>query len=239
FRDIFDSVLSGRADRGMVPLENSLSGSIHQNYDLLLQFPDIRIVGEKKIRIVHNLIGLKDAELADVSRVYSHPQGLAQCAQFLEHHPAWEKISFYDTAGSVAHIATVGKKENAAIASEAAANIHGLKILKAGIETNPQNYTRFVVIAREEQAKVPDPNRVSLVFATLDKPGALFSALETLARRSLNMTKLESRPIPGKPWEYMFYVDVALETSPAGFDDALAELKTHTEELRVLGMYRV
>jgi 3-deoxy-7-phosphoheptulonate synthase len=239
FRDVFESVLDERARFGMIPLENSLSGSIHQNYDLLLQFPDVRIVGEKKIRIVHNLIGLEDAELSDIKRVYSHPQGLTQCSKFLEQYPDWEKISYYDTAGSVAHIAKAALKENAAIASEEAARIYNLKILKPGIEANPQNYTRFVIIAREQDAAVENPNRISLVFATLDKPGALFFALETLAQRSLNMTKLESRPIPGKPWEYMFYLDVEMPADGKLFDAGLEELKKHTEELRILGIYRV
>jgi 3-deoxy-7-phosphoheptulonate synthase len=238
FRHVFDAVLDGRARFGMVPLENSLSGSIHQNYDLILQFPDVAIVGEKKIRIVHNLIGTKAAEIGDIKRVYSHPQGLAQCEKFLEQYPAWEKISFYDTAGSAAHVADAGLKENAAIASEEAAGIYGLKILKPGIETNPQNYTRFAVIERAGQAPVAHANRVSLVFATLDKPGALFFALEVLAKRSLNMTKLESRPIPGQPWEYMFYLDLALSENRAGFEEALTELKQHTEDLRVLGIYQ-
>ncbi len=239
FRGIFNAVLEGRARCGMIPIENVLSGSIHQNYDLLLQFPDISIIGEIKIRIVHNLITLKDAEIADIKRVYSHPQGLAQCEKFLEQYPQWEKVSFYDTAGSAGHIAQVGSKENAAIASEESADIYGLKILKPGIETNPQNYTRFFVISREGEDRVKDPNRVSIVFATLDKPGALFFALEVLARRSLNMTKLESRPIPGKPWEYMFYLDLALPEDRKAFDEGLEELKEHTEDLRVLGLYRV
>ncbi|MBN2353362.1 MAG: 3-deoxy-7-phosphoheptulonate synthase [Spirochaetales bacterium] len=243
FRDIFEAVLAGRARYGMVPVENSLSGSIHQNYDLLLQFPDTAIVGEKKIRIVHNLIGTKDSAIEDVRRVYSHPQGLAQCEKFLEAYPAWEKISYYDTAGSAAHVAEAGLKENAAIASEEAAAIYGLKILKPGVETNPQNYTRFVIIARTGgkgggELKAEEANRVSIVFATLDKPGALFFALEVLARRSLNMTKLESRPIPGKPWEYMFYLDLALPPDRAAFAEALEELKKHTEDLRVLGIYK-
>lgn len=238
FRDVFESILSGHSYYGMIPLENSLSGSIHQNYDLLLQYPDIRIVGEIKVRIVHNLIGLPTAEISDIKRVYSHPQGLAQCARFLESFPNWEKISYYDTAGSVAHIAKLNQKENAAIASEAAAKIYGLKILQSNIETNPQNYTRFVVIAREDNSYVANPNRISIVFATLDKPGALFYALEVLARHSYNMTKLESRPIPGKPWEYMFYVDVALQENISDLKLVLDELKKHTEELRILGLYR-
>jgi 3-deoxy-7-phosphoheptulonate synthase len=238
FRQVFNKVLEGSAHYGMIPIENSLSGSIHENYDLLLQFPDIRIVGEKKIRIVHNLIGLPDSTLETIRRVYSHPQGLAQCSRFLEQYPAWEKISFYDTAGSVAHIARQGTADNAAIASIEAAKINKLTVLKEGIETNPQNYTRFVIIAREENSRVDNPTKASLVFSTLDEPGALFQALKVLADRKLNMKKLESRPIPGKPWEYMFYIDVELPEEITLFTDVLERLKAYTENLRLLGMYR-
>jgi 3-deoxy-7-phosphoheptulonate synthase len=239
FREVFNQVLEGNARYGMIPLENSLSGSIHENYDLLLQFPDIQIVGEKKIRIVHNLIGLPDATLDLIKRVYSHPQGLAQCSRFLEEHPDWEKISFYDTAGSVTHIAQAGKPENAAIASIEAAQFNKLRVLKEGIETNPQNYTRFVVIAREENARIKHPTKASLVFSTLDEPGALFQALKVLADKKLNMKKLESRPIPGKPWEYMFYIDVEIPQEITVFKGVLDKLKTYTENLRLLGMYKI
>ncbi|RPJ08558.1 MAG: 3-deoxy-7-phosphoheptulonate synthase [Spirochaetaceae bacterium] len=239
FRDVFQSVLAGSAYYGMIPVENSLSGSIHQNYDLFLEFPDIKIIGEKKIRIIHNLITIPGADISDIKRVYSHPQGFAQCAKFLEQYPGWEKIAYYDTAGSVAHIAQKGARENAAIASEEAAAINRLSVLKAGIETNPQNYTRFVVIVRDDHADIKDPGKASLVFATMDKPGALFAALKVLADYNLNMTKLESRPIPGKPWEYMFYVDVQLSADRTIFPKALEELEHHAEELRILGTYKV
>jgi 3-deoxy-7-phosphoheptulonate synthase len=238
FRDVFDAVLEGKTLYGLVPLENSLTGSIHQNYDLLLQFPDIKIRGEVTIRIVHNLIALPKADLADIRRVFSHPQGLLQCAAFLEKYPAWEKQTFYDTAGAVAHIAAAGNKENAAIASQEAARAYKMKILKEGIETNSQNYTRFVIIAREESAEVEQPSKASLVFATANKPGSLFSALKVLADGKINMKKLESRPIPGKPWQEMFYVDVDIPADRACFDAALDALRRETEELRVLGLYR-
>jgi len=238
FRDVFTSVLEGRSLYGLLPLENSLTGSIHQNYDLLLQFPDIKIRGEVKIRVVHNLIAVPEAEPADIRQVYSHPQGLLQCADFLERHPQWEKRSFYDTAGAVAYIAAEGKKENAAIASEEAAAAYGMKILARGIETNSANYTRFVIIAREENAAVERPTKASLVFATANRPGSLFSALQVLAERMINMNKLESRPIPGKPWQEMFYVDVDIPPERELFDAALEALRRETEELRVLGLYR-
>jgi 3-deoxy-7-phosphoheptulonate synthase len=242
FRSVFDSVLQGRARFGMLPIENSLTGSIHENYDLLLQYPDLRIVGEQKIRIVHNLIVLKNAALSDIRRVYSHPQALAQCARFLDTQPTWERVAFYDTAGAVQHVAQVGSKENAAIASEEAARVYGLTVVRQGLETNVQNYTRFFVIAREEQALPPDAGsrrarKASLCFAVADQPGALFKALQVLADRGLNMQKLESRPIHGKPWEYQFYIDVNLPEDMSVFLKGMEELKSVSEDLRVLGTY--
>ncbi len=243
FPAVFDAVLQGSARYGMIPIENSLTGSIHQNYDLLLQYPDIRIVGEQKIRIVHNLIGIEGTRLGDIRRVYSHPQGLAQCARFLDTHPEWEKVPYFDTAGSVRFVADAGSKENAAIASEDAAAVYGLVLLKQGIETHVQNYTRFFVIAREEldlppEAHARGPMKASLCFAVADRPGALFHALKVLADRGLNMKKLESRPIHGKPWEYQFYVDVDVPDNAHVFSQVMEELKAVSEDLRVLGTYR-
>lgn len=243
FRDVFDSVLAGKSHYGIIPIENTLTGSIHQNYDLLLQYPDIRLVGEKTIRIIHNLIGLPEADLKDIQRIYSHPQGLSQCAGFLDKHPNWEKIPFYDTAGSVAFVAREGKRENAGIAGLDAARVYKMKVLKEGIETNSQNYTRFVIIAREELAQaerqIGSANRASLVFSTANTPGSLFRVLQVLAERKINMVKLESRPIAGKPWEEMFYVDVDIPQGKSVFQKALEELSEVTETLRALGLYTV
>ncbi|HUZ17130.1 MAG TPA: 3-deoxy-7-phosphoheptulonate synthase [Spirochaetia bacterium] len=238
FYELFKSVLDGDTDYGMVPVENSLAGSIHENYDLLLQFPDIKIVGEKKIRVVHNLIGVPGAKIEQLRRVYSHPQGLAQCASFLDKLPAIERIPFYDTAGSVAFIAREGKPEQAAIASSEAAQVYGMEILKEAIETNSRNYTRFVVITRREHEEIEEPNLASLVFSTPDKPGALFTCLQILAERSMNLKKLESRPILGRPWQYMFYLDVELPPDITAFDAAVELLRSESEDLRVLGLYR-
>jgi 3-deoxy-7-phosphoheptulonate synthase len=238
FKDVFESVLQAKTDFGIVPVENTLTGSIHQNYDLLLQYPDLKIVGEKKIRIVHNLIGLPPAKLGDIKRVYSHPQGLSQCSRFLDLHPQWEKISYYDTAGSVAFVAREGKKHYASIASAEAARVHRMKILKENIETNTQNYTRFVIIARDEAKDNPDPDKASLVFSTANESGSLYRALKILADWDINMSRLESRPIPGKPWEEMFYVDVDIPETGSNFTEALDVLKKETEHLRVLGLYK-
>jgi 3-deoxy-7-phosphoheptulonate synthase len=238
FRDVFDAVLEGRAEYGIVPVENSLAGSVHENYDLLLQYPDIKIIGETKLRVEHSLIGTPDASLDSIRRVYSHPQALAQCDDFLREHEAWELIPFYDTAGSVAHVAEQQDPGNAAIANAAAAGVYGMQVIREGIETNPRNYTRFVVLARTDQPDVAEPEIASIVFSTPDKPGALFAAMEIMAKASLNLKKLESRPIHGKPWQYMFYVDVEIPSAAEDFDASLAALREIAPDLRVLGKYR-
>ncbi|MFQ3619520.1 MAG: 3-deoxy-7-phosphoheptulonate synthase [Spirochaetales bacterium] len=239
FQDVFDAVLEGKVEYGVVPIENSLAGSIHENYDLFLRYPDIKIVGETKLRIVHSLIGLPEATLEQIRKVFSHPQGLAQCARFLDEHPHMERVPFYDTAGSVAYIAREGKVEYAAIAHEGAARIYGMKVIKNGIETNPLNYTRFAILARLELEVGEPPNKASIVFSTPDKPGSLFKCMKVLADKNLNMKKLESRPILGKPWQYMFYVDLELPNTLEIFYEALEEISTHTEEeVRILGLYR-
>ncbi len=238
FEDVFRRVLTGAADYGIIPLENSLSGSIHENYDLLLQYPDIKIVGEQKIRIEHNLIGVPGAAIEDIRRVYSHPQGLAQCSVFLGRFPQWERIPFYDTAGSVEFIAGEGKREYAAIAGSEAARVYKMEVLKQGIETNPRNYTRFAILAAAGHPEIENPSKASMVFSVPDRPGALYSLLQKLAERKLNMKKLESRPILGKPWEYMFYVDIEVPESLEDFNSAVEDLKTEAEEFRVLGVYR-
>ena len=238
FRDVFDAVLDGSAAYGVVPLENSLAGSIHENYDLFLQYPDIRIVGEIQVRIMHSLIVIPGATIDQIKRVYSHPQGLAQCAKFLDAHSAWQRMSFYDTAGSVAYIARENDSSNAAIASSEAAGVYGMQVLREGIETNPQNYTRFAVLSRENGSSMREPDKASIVFSTPDTPGALYDCLKILADRKLNMKKLESRPIHGKPWQYMFYVDVEIPHEQGVFSAAMDELSQKSDDLRVLGTYR-
>jgi 3-deoxy-7-phosphoheptulonate synthase len=247
FRAIFDAVLDGTAGFGVVPVENSLAGSVHENYDLFLRYPDIAMVGELKLRIVHCLIAHENTTIENISIVRSHPQGFAQCREFLDKHPHWQLEPCNDTATAVASIAREGATKVAAIAGEAAAKAHGLRALQTGIETNPLNYTRFMIIARRngsDQAPVPpsldfgNPNKASMVFSVSDEPGSLFACLRIMSERGINLSKLESRPIQGKPWEYQFYVDVVLPPTEATFDAAVQELKTRTENFRVLGSYR-
>ncbi len=257
FKSVFDAVLEGKARFGMVPIENSLAGSVHENYDLFIRYPDIAIVGEIKLRIVHCLIGAKNASLETIRIVRSHPQGFAQCKEFLDKHPEWTLEPTNDTAGAVASIAREHLTDTAAIAGEVAAQLYGLKIIKEGIETNPLNYTRFFIISRREvgnEMEVPSllhtgaalppgyesqvPNKASIVFSTPNEPGSLFACLKILSERGINMSKLESRPIPGKPWRYMFYVDISIPEEERIFDLAMEELKMKTEDFRFLGAYR-
>ena len=238
FRAVFDAVLRRDARYGVVPMENSLAGSIHENYDLFLQYPDITILGERRIRVRHTLIGIPGTRIAAIRKVYSHPQGLAQCSRFLDTLEGVERVPYYDTAGSVAFIADSKDPSLAAIASEEAANVYGMEVLKEGIETNPSNYTRFFILSRSDEPEEEGANKASLVFAVPDKSGALFSCLKVLAEVGINMQKLESRPILGKPWEYMFYLDVEIPSRRGDFDMALEALRGMTEDLRVLGIYR-
>ncbi|MFQ3547497.1 MAG: 3-deoxy-7-phosphoheptulonate synthase, partial [Termitinemataceae bacterium] len=257
FKAVFDAVLEGRAQFGMVPIENSLAGSVHENYDLFIRYPDIAIVGEIKLRIVHCLIGNQNASLDTIRVVRSHPQGFAQCKDFLDKHPEWILEPATDTGGAVASIARSGSPEVAAIAGEVAARLYNLKIIKEGIETNPLNYTRFFMLSRRIQGtehEVPSllkqntllppgyetqmPNKASIVFSTPNEPGSLFACLKILSDRGINMSKLESRPIPGKPWRYMFYVDISIPEEEQIFDIAMEELKTKTEDFQFLGAYR-
>lgn len=237
FRDIFTAVLKNEAAWGMVPLENSLAGSVHENYDLLFLHPDVRIVGEIKVRITHNLLTVPGAAESDLQRVYSHPQALGQCAEFLDDR-GWEKVPYYDTAGAAAFVAEEKDPAVGAIASAEAGRFYGLNVIREGIETNPRNYTRFAVIARENTPVPEGANKASMVLALPDEAGSLSSFLAIFSDHGINMTKIESRPIPGKPWSYLFYLDVELPENPADFTKAEVEMKNAAQEYRNLGIYR-
>jgi 3-deoxy-7-phosphoheptulonate synthase len=237
FREVFAAVLAGDVDFGMVPIENALAGPINENYDLLVEFSDLHIVGETQVRVEHNLIGIPGTSLDTIKRVFSHPQGLAQSKVFLDSHPAWEAVPFYDTAGSVKHVARSGDPTLAAIASAEAARVYSMEILVPGVETNQRNFTRFFLIARHNEEGEGVANKASLVFTTADAPGALSRCLAVFASHGVNMTKLESRPIHGRPWDYKFYVDARLPDHEGAFEAAVAELGQVAKELRVLGIY--
>jgi prephenate dehydratase len=234
FDDVFDAVASGDCNSGLVPIENSLAGSIHQNYDLLMSH-DVIIVGEFLLRVRHYLIGQPDADISKINRAISHPQALGQCAGFLRKRGI-EAVPVYDTAGSVKILKANGEPNTAAIASKTAAEIYKMKILEERIEDNSENYTRFLEISRE-RIKVSGNAKTSIVFTLQNKPGALFKALSVFALRDIDLTKIESRPLQGKPWEYLFYIDFigAIGQDPA--TKALDHLKEYALTLRVFGSY--
>ena len=238
FDDMFAAVESGDADRCLAPIENSLFGSVYQNYDLLLR-KHLRIVGEVNLRIVHNLITNAGVKLESIRRVYSHPVALAQCQRFLASNPAIEQISAYDTAGSVKMISDEADPEAAAIAGAGAAETYGAQILVAGIEDDPQNYTRFWLLERETE-----PNRISeeadktsIVFTLENQTGSLFRALAVFSLRDIDLTRIESRPLVGRPWEYSFYLDFMAHTAEPRVKAALAHLEEFATGVKVLGCY--
>ena len=235
FRAVFKEVKEGNSDFGVIPLENSLTGSIHENYDLLLEY-DVRIVGEITLRIVHALIGPPETKFEDIKRVFSHPQALEQCRDFLEKQQGWELVAARDTATAVRRVKEEGNPGDVAIAAREAADLFELHILKEAIETNARNYTRFVVIAAHAQDNGPK-KKSSLVYATSNKPGALFDTLKIFAENGLNLVKLESRPIHGKPWEYMFYIDLEADVESDELQAVMDQLSEHTEFLKILGCY--
>jgi 3-deoxy-7-phosphoheptulonate synthase len=253
FRDVFRAVSEGRADYGMIPIENSLAGSVYENFDNLYRFQEISIVGAITLRVEHTLVSVPGATLAGIKNVYSHPHGFPQCAVFLEQHPEWKLVDCESTADAAVRVAQAKNPENAAIASELAAAYNGLVELARGIESNPGNYTRFVVITHESDARKNgflfsgDTAKASIIFSTKNKPGALYDCLGVFHKHGLNLTRLESRPVPGEPWRHSFYadIDVSADGPDAGaqksrqtVDAVLGELSPKTEEIRLLGLYR-
>jgi prephenate dehydratase len=235
FEDVFDAVDSGAATHGCLPFENSIGGSIHRNYDLLLSH-DLPIVAEVELPVVHHLLALPGATLHGLRRVYSHPQGLAQCERFLRTLTGVEIIATYDTAGSAKMVADAGQRDAAAIASARAGEVFGLVSLAAGVQDFDDNITRFLLVGR-----TPLPNvvadKTSIVFSLQNEPGSLFKALSVFALRGIDLTKLESRPIPGRPWEYLFYVDLGIARDEVACARALAHLGEFASMLRTLGTY--
>ena len=235
--EVFAAVTEGAVDAAMIPIENSLAGSVVEHYDLLLTH-DVGVESEGLLRIRHNLIGVPGAKLEGIRQAHSHPVALAQCRRFFAEHPAIEAAPFYDTAGSVKQLMELRDGGIAAIASAQAARHYGGEILLEGIEDNPENYTRFFLIRRRDQVEGdPHPDKVSLAFAVENRPGTLVAALEVFAGMGTNLTRLESRPVPGRPWEYVFYADYQLER-PETADVALKMLGEHCAMVRELGRYR-
>lgn len=258
FRDIFQSVLDGRADYGMVPIENSLAGSVYENYDNLANFEDISIVASVTLRIQHALLGAKGAKIEDIKSVYSHPQGFAQSARFLSSHTDWNKIDSVSTATAAEFVSKAKSKENAAIASAVNAKYYKLDILKESIEDDPKNYTRFFVIAanhftakkkgdlsaslafRAQKVAGIKPNAASFVFSTKNEPGSLYKCLGIFEKNKMNLTRLESRPVQGETWKYRFYADAELSEEERNVEyvsSVLDQLLKTAQDVRLLGVY--
>jgi prephenate dehydratase len=235
FEEVFACIASGECECGFVPIENSLAGSIHRNYDLLLQH-QLAVTGEHSLRVSHCLIGKPGATMADVHKVISHPQALAQCDAFLRSLSGVKIEPVYDTAGSVKIVREQDDPGIAAVASRRAADIYGMQILAESIEDNPNNYTRFLIIARQPVSPGPDA-KTSVVFALKNRPGVLFKALSVFALRDIDLTKIESRPLVGKVWEYFFYIDLAGSSEDQNVRNALTNLGEYATYLRVLGSY--
>ena len=239
FRDVFEALQDGRATHAVLPIENTLHGSIYENYDFLLEY-GFHVIGETNLRISHQLIAMPGIELADVLRVYSHPVALNQCRTFFRNHPSVKATPYYDTAGSVKMLSQENPPNAAAIASKNAAEIYGGVILLSGIEDDPQNYTRFFLLSKQGSAIAAGAGdtKTSLVFSTTNKAGALFKALACFALRDVSLAKIESRPLRGRPWEYLFYVDLIGSTNDIWVEKALAHLTEMTDFMKILGSYR-
>jgi prephenate dehydratase len=235
FAATFQSVAGGKSRYCLVPIENTLAGSVYENYDLLLE-NQLHIVAEANLHIAHNLIAFSGTELRDVRQAYSHPVALAQCGRFFKKHPKIKKVPFYDTAGSVKMLSERRIPGAAAIASRVAAAVYHGRILQTHLEDHHENFTRFLLLSRTP-AVSPKANKVSIVFSTDNVPGALHKCLSVFALRDIDLTKMESRPLRGRPWEYFFYLDFVGNVKEKTCRNALSHLAEVSNFLRVLGCY--
>lgn len=249
FREIFQSVVDGTVDFGMVPIENTLAGSVYQNYDNLTDFNDVEIVGAVRLRIQHALLGMKGAKIDDIKTIYSHPQALTQCSKFISSLDNCNLVESVSTATAAQMVSSLNNKSNAAIASEINADYYKLEILQNDIEDDPENFTRFIVIKStnvgdEDKLKMISGNTknvASIVFTTKNEPGALYNCLGVFQDCKLNLTRLESRPVESQPWHYWFYADVVIDDksqqSLSYVQNVINKLKSITESVRLLGLY--
>ena len=235
FENVFEAVKDGSCQYGFIPIENSLAGSIHRNYDLLREH-QLHIIGETTLRIRHCLIAVPGASMEQIRLVTSHPQALDQCRGYLNHWKGVQIEQVYDTAGAVKQLAESRTLSTAAIASRRAAELYGMQILEEGIEDNTANYTRFLVLSTQPVDPGKDA-KTSILVSLINQPGSLFKALSVFALRDIDLTKLESRPLIGQPGEYLFYIDFAGSTRDPKVIRALNHLEEYASLLRVLGSY--
>jgi prephenate dehydratase len=238
FDAAFAAIKDGAADALLVPVENTLAGSVVRVFDLLLE-STLQIVAETILPIEHHLIGCPGASLADIRSVASHPMALAQCERLFTDHPSWKRVPAEDTAGSVREVLARQDKSFAAIAGQRAADHYRGVVLAPSVQDNAENFTRFVLLVPQSEAatfSAADAHKMSIAMRLAHRPGALLASLEPFARHQVNLLKIESRPIHGRPWEYQFFLDVESDR-PGGLDEALAEVRSATAEVRVLGRY--
>jgi chorismate mutase / prephenate dehydratase len=236
FRDVFEALAKGKIQYGVLPIENSTSGSINDVYDLLREY-EFHIVGEKCLQVEHRLLGVEGAELSDIREVYSHQQGLIQCSRYLLGHPEWKQMPYFDTAGSAEYVAQEGLKSKACIAGEKAASVYGLSVISQNIQDNKNNSTRFVVISKEK-VENEKADKVSLILSVPHRPGTLYGILKHFAEGNCNLMKIESRPLEGKAWEYFFYIDFGGDVNEKGTRDILARIEKESSYFRLLGNYK-
>ncbi len=235
WRDAMEAIANGEADYAVLPIENSSAGIVSENFDLLVEY-DNCIIGEQIIKIDHCLLGVKGAKISDITDVYSHPQALMQCSKYLGNHNEWEKHSMKNTAGSALRVQEDNQKNKAAIAAKINADIYNLEVLAEAIQNNTSNATKFIIVTGKKVFR-KDAAKISMCFETPHKSGSLYRALSHLIYNNLNMTKIESRPIQGKTWEYRFFIDIDGNLNDSVVQNALQELRADTEGLKILGNY--
>lgn len=232
--EVFDRLESRDVPVAVIPIENTLAGTVTEHADLLLA-REVFIQREFRLRIVHNLIAARGVKKSALRRALSHPVALDQCRDFFRDNPAIQPTPFYDTAGSVKHVIELGLRDAAGVASRHAAAVYKGRILEAGIEDDKRNFTRFLLLRRKRRI-LPGANKTSIAFAVKNVPGSLHKALRVFAERDISLCKIESRPMRGRPWEYVFYADF-LRGDDKLARGALLQLGTATDMLKVLGIY--
>jgi len=236
FKDIFEMVKSKAETYGVVPVENSLTGSIHQNYDLLLEY-DVWVIGAVNLRIEHNLMAPVGTDIKSIKEVWSHPEALAQCRDFLSSHPEYKVVSVYDTAGAAKIVKEQKIKDVAIIAGPQVAKLYKFTKLKENIESHPDNFTRFLIISKERKIYTGENARTMFVFGVKNEPGVLFRCLSIFALRNIDLTKLESRAVMGRPYEYLFYIDFKGSMEDGNCKHAVETLKEVVKYFKLLGSY--
>ncbi len=234
--DVFEYLQKDSDAVAVLPIENSLHGSVFEHYDLLLEY-SVAVAGELLLHIRHNIIAAPDVILEDVRQVFSHPVALSQCRKWLRSHPGIAAIAASDTAGSVKELMANGRRDCGAIAPEFAADHYGAKVIVTGVEDHPENYTRFYLLCAGPFSSQPRANKMSLAFTLEHRPGTLIASLDVLRRAGVNLTRIESRPVPGRPWEYVFFVDLRFDEG-AIMDPVIEDLRRNCVMVREFGRYR-